>query len=631
MSTVSELMSKNLGNSISNVQTWGSILINVKSYGAKGDGSTDDTIAIQKAIDKAQSSGGRIFFPDGTYIISDTLLFDSHQIFEATSKGSVVIVQNGGGIPIFQARSQSTATTFHVYFMNLTLNNIFSGSRPMEVGSMGIDFRETSQGGIFRCRFRYHQYAIRLGDDITGVTGGFYNTLQDNEIASNDYGVYMGTSANATIIEGGRINGNETGIYVGTCGGNRFNTTLERNSNGIEFSSGAFKNTVLGGYFEGNAKYTTGQLEPPPGFSVGDYAPGYGAIVFRSGSKENVVMPCKFTNSTDVVLDFDGRNADFSLGNNNSQGSKTGDGKNKLSNPIMDRDSDSDGLADGWLIDAALPSGTTVALDTVVFESGSQAQRITIAAVGTSKRVFRRDLTGLTPGVPHSLTFVVQSDYNDGWNVKLGNTTASSDYVNVPVKDLNGEWQVISAYFVPTQATAVLYLDQSAEVIGTKDNDANIWIDRYKVEGGMFSSGISNDPPVSGFDAYRSTNQAVSASTFTRVAYETEVFDNASEFDTANGRFTATEDGYYSFNAAVELASIADGSRTILSFYKNGTEYKRVHDEPLGAASISTAAGNLVNVKLKADDFIEVWVFAAAATNVNAGETFSYFSGLKVG
>lgn len=44
---------------------------NVKTYGAKGDGVTDDTQAIQSAIDDVISigTGGIIFFPTGTYLL----------------------------------------------------------------------------------------------------------------------------------------------------------------------------------------------------------------------------------------------------------------------------------------------------------------------------------------------------------------------------------------------------------------------------------------------------------------------------------------------------------------------------------------------------------------------------------
>ena len=46
----------------------------VMSFGAKGDGVTDDTKAIQAAIDSIPDSGGRITVPTGTYRISEPLV-----------------------------------------------------------------------------------------------------------------------------------------------------------------------------------------------------------------------------------------------------------------------------------------------------------------------------------------------------------------------------------------------------------------------------------------------------------------------------------------------------------------------------------------------------------------------------
>jgi polygalacturonase len=47
----------------------------VKHFGAKGDGSTDDTAAIQRAIRATKS--GTLVFPAGTYKLSSTLTLQS--------------------------------------------------------------------------------------------------------------------------------------------------------------------------------------------------------------------------------------------------------------------------------------------------------------------------------------------------------------------------------------------------------------------------------------------------------------------------------------------------------------------------------------------------------------------------
>jgi hypothetical protein len=55
--------------------------INVKDYGAKGDGTTDDTVAIQNAI-AACNEGQVVFFPSGSYLVSSTLYLTRNQTLE---------------------------------------------------------------------------------------------------------------------------------------------------------------------------------------------------------------------------------------------------------------------------------------------------------------------------------------------------------------------------------------------------------------------------------------------------------------------------------------------------------------------------------------------------------------------
>lgn len=42
-------------------------------FGAVGNGKTDNTIAIQNAIDKAAITGGRVYVPPGKYLVKASL------------------------------------------------------------------------------------------------------------------------------------------------------------------------------------------------------------------------------------------------------------------------------------------------------------------------------------------------------------------------------------------------------------------------------------------------------------------------------------------------------------------------------------------------------------------------------
>lgn len=50
-----------------------SLMINVRDYGATGDGVTDDTASIQAAVDAAAIGGGSVFVPRGTYLVNGTV------------------------------------------------------------------------------------------------------------------------------------------------------------------------------------------------------------------------------------------------------------------------------------------------------------------------------------------------------------------------------------------------------------------------------------------------------------------------------------------------------------------------------------------------------------------------------
>jgi len=77
-----------------------STLMSVKTYGAKGDGVTDDTAAITNADAAARQAGAQLFFPAGVYMASQIVIYTgSNWIGEgrATGMNNTVWTQPTGG------------------------------------------------------------------------------------------------------------------------------------------------------------------------------------------------------------------------------------------------------------------------------------------------------------------------------------------------------------------------------------------------------------------------------------------------------------------------------------------------------------------------------------------------------
>ncbi len=72
-SNITNIIFKNSANKFLNKE-------NIKEYGAKGDGISDDTLAIQEAINQAEDFT-TLYFPEGEYIISSSLYINRSNLF----------------------------------------------------------------------------------------------------------------------------------------------------------------------------------------------------------------------------------------------------------------------------------------------------------------------------------------------------------------------------------------------------------------------------------------------------------------------------------------------------------------------------------------------------------------------
>lgn len=77
------------------LSVWG-MFFNVKdpTYGATGDGSTDDTSAINAAFTAAAVNGGVVLFPPGTYRITDSIVMAENTSLWGTGPNSTIITMD---------------------------------------------------------------------------------------------------------------------------------------------------------------------------------------------------------------------------------------------------------------------------------------------------------------------------------------------------------------------------------------------------------------------------------------------------------------------------------------------------------------------------------------------------------
>lgn len=111
----------------------------VTDYGATGDGTTDDTTAIQDAVDAAESNGhGVVYFPDGEYYVSSTIdSVNDNIVFRGEDSRESVLLGNGLGPTEFILRVGGDQTA-----------NAFAMNSASE-GEFTISFSESITSGTF--------------------------------------------------------------------------------------------------------------------------------------------------------------------------------------------------------------------------------------------------------------------------------------------------------------------------------------------------------------------------------------------------------------------------------------------------------------------------------------------------
>lgn len=182
--------------------------VNVKKWGAVGDGTTDDTSAITTAIADVNTNGGTLFFPAGTYKVTSTIDLSSYSLlsWEGGHLGPIGLISGvhppcvvidgssmSSGACVSSDRAGGTA--------NYTIRNIvFKGK------DQGFKLKDAGGSRFENCGF----ICTTTGADSCGL-------LQLNSFVTNyDYCAFHSASNTLPAV---RMRGDNTAINVNSSSG----------------------------------------------------------------------------------------------------------------------------------------------------------------------------------------------------------------------------------------------------------------------------------------------------------------------------------------------------------------------------------------------------------------------------
>ena len=170
-----------------------SIIVNIKKYGAAGDGVTDDTRALRKAI-RACATNGAIILPAGKYLISDTIRIARSISIRGEGRGKTILLITKGLEQLYPLYGITNAKQTKWSWSGAMI--LFTGA-------------ETSDCGIEDLRIQFpadslwsnHDFHERAYNAIGFEDHAHDGWVRNVELTGCDVGIWIATSAHNITAE----------------------------------------------------------------------------------------------------------------------------------------------------------------------------------------------------------------------------------------------------------------------------------------------------------------------------------------------------------------------------------------------------------------------------------------------
>lgn len=246
---------------------------NVKDFGAVGNGTTDDTLAIQAAVDAAaaKGDGAGVYLPYGQYLISDTIRINNPISFIGESSETTILVDDAFTGTAIRVQSSKSPRIENLWIRHQTLD----AGRTKRNG-IGIDFFGDIAGGS---SLQVHANNIKvwgfnIGSQYSGTFNSSFNnlTMKACDISyflrndTNDSMVFTACRSNLAIGQHIIADPTATGIGLDSSGGTFIGCEFENSDTFpyIDVRSGTY-----GCFFNFYGCYT---YENNTGTNISDYA-----------------------------------------------------------------------------------------------------------------------------------------------------------------------------------------------------------------------------------------------------------------------------------------------------------------------------------------------------------------------